>query len=658
MKIKKHILTLLLILATVVGYAQTFNYQLNYGSIKFGNSAAGQHQFNGLANFVNGITIPLRVESDSSANAASTQWVKRLVQGLGSPLTFSNGLTKTDNDVKLGGDLSELTYIDHKGFPFAIYGTGLTSPSLGLTSGSIRLGLSNNTTLYKAIRIEENGRGIDVLDNMQNVGFVYSKDFSIGRTFPLDDNWLPNAKYVNDKIASLPSAPVTSVNGRIGAVTGLAEASSLSAYQTIANLSTDLTASATKYPSVNAVNTGLADKASLTLDNIYNSASSWSQKYRKISDGTVFSDIGWDSFKISRGSSYTFYGYNLMAHQTSPGNSLTVAFPSTITGNFTTSFRALQGTVALLEDLTSKANLTGGNNFVGAQNIKGVLSVNPATGTYPFIQIADNGNLTAFESATSQIGINGSTGRLAFTRAGFTGTINNPTLTANRTWDLPNKTGTFALTSDVSALSLQDVTNVGNTIAKAGDALIKYERTGVKGWDAGVRNNGDFVIGDGPEINLVITENGRNVGIGKTPLSRLDVDGSARASANDGNANTLVRNTDLSNYALKTPVFSTSGTSATLVSSGRYIPQNASLTIYTLPTTASVGDVIFINGKGAGGWRISQNTGQVIHGATDTTTGSAGYVASTARYNSIAIVCVTANTEWIIQSSQGSLTIN
>lgn len=109
---------------------------------------------------------------------------------------------------------------------------------------------------------------------------------------------------------------------------------------------------------------------------------------------------------------------------------------------------------------------------------------------------------------------------------------------------------------------------------------------------------------------------------------------------------------------IQTPVFQTSGTSATLLSSGRYIPQNASLTIYTLPTTAAVGDVIFINGKGSGGWRISQNTGQVIHGATDTTTGSAGYVGSTARYNSIAIVCVTANTEWIIQSSQGSLTIN
>lgn len=40
-------------------------------------------------------------------------------------------------------------------------------------------------------------------------------------------------------------------------------------YQTVANLSTDLTASATKYPSVNAVNTGLALKANLTDLNDY-----------------------------------------------------------------------------------------------------------------------------------------------------------------------------------------------------------------------------------------------------------------------------------------------------------------------------------------------------------------------------------------------------
>jgi hypothetical protein len=46
----------------------------------------------------------------------------------------------------------------------------------------------------------------------------------------------------------------------------LLSATAASTYQTLANLSTDLTASATKYPSVNAVNTGLATKQPLDAD--------------------------------------------------------------------------------------------------------------------------------------------------------------------------------------------------------------------------------------------------------------------------------------------------------------------------------------------------------------------------------------------------------
>jgi hypothetical protein len=110
--------------------------------------------------------------------------------------------------------------------------------------------------------------------------------------------------------------------------------------------------------------------------------------------------------------------------------------------------------------------------------------------------------------------------------------------------------------------------------------------------------------------------------------------------------------------ALVAPFNSTSGTSATLTSTGVYVPQNAALTTYTLPTTAAVGDIIFINGKGSGLWKVAQNSGQTIHGASDTTTGTAGYIQATGRYNCVALRCVTANTDWVIQSSQGSLTIN
>ncbi len=118
-----------------------------------------------------------------------------------------------------------------------------------------------------------------------------------------------------------------------------------------------------------------------------------------------------------------------------------------------------------------------------------------------------------------------------------------------------------------------------------------------------------------------------------------------------GTANSVTIN------ALNAAVNQTSGTSATLTSTGIYIPQNAALTTYTLPINAAVGDIIFINGKGSGNWRIAQNSGQVIHAATDTTTGTGGSLSSSGRYNCVAIRCITANTEWVVQSSNGALTV-
>jgi hypothetical protein len=66
-----------------------------------------------------------------------------------------------------------------------------------------------------------------------------------------------------------------------------------------------------------------------------------------------------------------------------------------------------------------------------------------------------------------------------------------------------------------------------------------------------------------------------------------------------------------------------------------------------------------VQGKGAGGWKIAQNAGQTIHfGNVDTTTGATGYLASTNRYDSIQLLCITANTDWAIMTTQGVVTYN
>ena len=101
-----------------------------------------------------------------------------------------------------------------------------------------------------------------------------------------------------------------------------------------------------------------------------------------------------------------------------------------------------------------------------------------------------------------------------------------------------------------------------------------------------------------------------------------------------------------------------SGTSqATLMGQG-YVPNNAGLVTLTLPATAIRGKELSVCGKGAGGWLLAQNSSQVIHfGVTSTTTGVTGSLASTQRYDTVRILCVTTNTTFVVLNSLGNLTV-
>lgn len=100
------------------------------------------------------------------------------------------------------------------------------------------------------------------------------------------------------------------------------------------------------------------------------------------------------------------------------------------------------------------------------------------------------------------------------------------------------------------------------------------------------------------------------------------------------------------------------GTSQTASVNNGYILNNAGLVTLTLPSTASVGDVVEVSGKGAGGWKVSQNSGQQIHfGSAATTSGTGGSLASVNQWDTLRLLCVTANTTWTVLSSQGNLTV-
>jgi hypothetical protein len=89
-----------------------------------------------------------------------------------------------------------------------------------------------------------------------------------------------------------------------------------------------------------------------------------------------------------------------------------------------------------------------------------------------------------------------------------------------------------------------------------------------------------------------------------------------------------------------------------------YIANNAALVTLTLPDTASIGDQVSICGKGAGLFKIAQNSGDIIRtGTTDTTSGTGGSLTATNRYDSITLRCITANTDWVIEVIKGAFTI-
>lgn len=94
------------------------------------------------------------------------------------------------------------------------------------------------------------------------------------------------------------------------------------------------------------------------------------------------------------------------------------------------------------------------------------------------------------------------------------------------------------------------------------------------------------------------------------------------------------------------------GTSQALSVNNGYIGNNAGTITMTLPATSAIGDRICFVQKGAGVIRVAQNAGQTIHSVTvDTTTGATGYVETIDQWTSFCILCVTANTDWVLDGA-------
>lgn len=93
--------------------------------------------------------------------------------------------------------------------------------------------------------------------------------------------------------------------------------------------------------------------------------------------------------------------------------------------------------------------------------------------------------------------------------------------------------------------------------------------------------------------------------------------------------------------------FEITTTAVSMTANNGYIASNAGVVTMTLPATSLVGATLKIVGKGAGGWLLAQGAGQQIKiGSAASTLGAGGSVASTNAFDSLELVCITADTIW------------
>jgi hypothetical protein len=101
------------------------------------------------------------------------------------------------------------------------------------------------------------------------------------------------------------------------------------------------------------------------------------------------------------------------------------------------------------------------------------------------------------------------------------------------------------------------------------------------------------------------------------------------------------------------------GTATMAANMGYIVDDTGANVVLTMPTVANVGDVIRVVGFVDTSWQIAQNALQyIIIGTKTTTPGTGGYLMSNQANDCVEMVCVVANTAFVVMSSMGNITVN
>lgn len=216
------------------------------------------------------------------------------------------------------------------------------------------------------------------------------------------------------------------------------------------------------------------------------------------------------------------------------------------------------------------------------------------------------------------------------------GTTNGQVLQVNSAaaTGLSYSTATYPVTTTINQILFSSAANVVGGISTANSATMFTTTAGVPGF-TGSMTNGQLLMGS----------TGANPALGT-------ITAGAGISVTNGAASITIASTGIGSLVWN----DVSGTTQAAAANNGYIISNASQTTVTLPATAAEGSVFGVQGKGAAGWILQMNTGQVCHFGSSATT-SAGSLTSTNQWDSVQIVCVTANTTFAVTSVIGNLTV-
>lgn len=195
-------------------------------------------------------------------------------------------------------------------------------------------------------------------------------------------------------------------------------------------------------------------------------------------------------------------------------------------------------------------------------------------------------------------------------------------------------TSTFADTYAASTILYSNGANTVTGLTTANSSVLVTTSAGVP-VQSGTMTNGQMIIGSTgatPVVGTITTSGNISVTTGAGTLA-LAGTGMASFTWND-----------------------VAGTSQAASAYSGYIISNAGQTTVTLPATCAEGVTFSIAGKGAAGWILQMNTGQTCHFG-NAASSSAGSLTSTNLWDSVSIVCVTANTTFAVTSAVGNLTV-